>query len=569
MAALLRFGRLKSETPVFGLSGTIPVMSKAEAKRETDIAETLQSLLVAFALALAFRGFVIEGFVIPTGSMAPTLLGQHARTRSAITGYEYAFDGSESLLIRDVGPNGVPRWRYQAVPILDPMISQTRPIDSVSPRTIVGETRMGDRVLVLKFLYEFFDPGRWDVVVFKNPVDPIGPSQNYIKRLVGLAGEQLLLADGDVFVSKHGASTSEMRVVRKPDYIQNAVWQPVYDSDYIPGSEESEKEVRSLGWLGSPFESEEFELDDTRTWRASSGGRLTWQNDRLSIRDFSAYNYLRYPLRGSGRSADFNLRQTAPVSDVLIAVAITTSDPESFGTSLELSALNHRFVYTLRNGKASLSLLDSSGRVKAIQEVEFVPEEAFELSCVNVDQEMSIRINGSRLVELPYEWSPMERLENAYVGFDLRRYTTDAHTLQMRRPEMVWDFSGKDVALRSLRVDRDLYYKPGRLNPLQQAQANGKTIEGPLFATDPRNPAVLGEDQFLMLGDNSGFSRDSRYWGRPHRLVVDTVGDDSPFIAHRDLLIGKAWSVYFPAPGRISSGGPAIIPDFGRVRFIR
>ena len=544
-------------------------MSKDDAKRETDIAETLQSLLVAFTLALAFRGFVIEGFVIPTGSMAPTLMGQHARYRSAVTGYEYAFDGSESLLVRGIGANGTPSWRYQAVPLLDPMISQTRPIDSTSPRTIVDETRMGDRVLVLKFLYEFFDPERWDVVVFKNPVDPIGPSQNYIKRLVGLAGEQLLLADGDVFVADHGASLSEMRVVRKPEYIQDAVWQPVYDSDYIPSSPKTEESVRSLGWVGAPFQSEKFDLDDTRTWKSSSGGRLTWQNDRLSIRDFNAYNYLRYPLQGSGKRADFNLRQTVPVSDVRIAAAIETDAAEKFGTSLELSALNHRFVYTLRNGKASLSLLDATGRTLAIEEVDFDPKGSFELDCRNVDQEMSIRIDGSQLVTLRYEWNPMQRLENAYVGFNIRRYVSDPHTLRMRRPEIVWDFSGSDIALRRVRIDRDLYYKPGRLQPLQQAQANGEVIEGPLFATDPRNPAILDKDQFLMLGDNSGFSRDSRYWGRPHRLVVDTVGDDSPFIAHRDLLVGKAWCVYFPAPGRISSGGPAVIPDFGRLRFIR
>ena len=34
------------------------------SKQQTDIPETLQSLLVAFAIALAFRGFVVEGFVI-------------------------------------------------------------------------------------------------------------------------------------------------------------------------------------------------------------------------------------------------------------------------------------------------------------------------------------------------------------------------------------------------------------------------------------------------------------------------------------------------------------------------
>ena len=67
------------------------------SKRDTDIPETIQSLLVAFAIALAFRGFVIEGFVIPTGSMAPTLMGQHVRFQTPDTGYEYAFDPTHSM----------------------------------------------------------------------------------------------------------------------------------------------------------------------------------------------------------------------------------------------------------------------------------------------------------------------------------------------------------------------------------------------------------------------------------------------------------------------------------------
>ena len=414
-------------------------MSKDHTKRETDIAETLQSLLVAFTLALAFRGFIIEGFVIPTGSMAPTLMGQHARYRSSVTGYDYAFDGSESLLIRSVGANGAPSWRYQAVPLLDPMVFQTRPVDTISPRALVGETRMGDRVLVLKFLYAFFDPDRWDVVVFKNPVDPIGPSQNYIKRLVGLGGEQLLLADGDVFVSEHGAELSEMRVVRKPEYIQDAVWQTVYDSDYIPGSAKSLEDVRSLGWKGAPFQSSKFDLDDTRTWRSSSGGTLTWCDDCfIDITDFNAYNYLRYQYSERGKRSTFNLNTTVPVSDVRIAAAIETDDPANFETSLELSALNHRFVYAISNGKATLSLLDTGGSALAVEETDFNPKGSFELDFRNVDQEMSIRVNGSELLTLQYEWSPMQRLENAYENFTVKRYLSDPLRMPMRRPQIEW-----------------------------------------------------------------------------------------------------------------------------------
>ena len=39
--------------------------------------ETVESVVVAFTLALLFRAFEAEAFVIPTGSMATTLMGRH------------------------------------------------------------------------------------------------------------------------------------------------------------------------------------------------------------------------------------------------------------------------------------------------------------------------------------------------------------------------------------------------------------------------------------------------------------------------------------------------------------
>jgi signal peptidase I len=52
----------------------------------------------------------------------------------------------------------------------------------------------GDRILVNKFL----QPRRWDVIVFKLPSDP---TTNFVKRLVGLPGEELTLRDGAVWIN--------------------------------------------------------------------------------------------------------------------------------------------------------------------------------------------------------------------------------------------------------------------------------------------------------------------------------------------------------------------------------
>ena len=55
----------------------------------------------------------------------------------------------------------------------------------------------GDRILVNRFIYRFKKPERWDVIVFKYPLDPKKP---FIKRLVTKEGEQVSISSGRVFI---------------------------------------------------------------------------------------------------------------------------------------------------------------------------------------------------------------------------------------------------------------------------------------------------------------------------------------------------------------------------------
>src|SRR5687767_15315860 len=73
----------------------------SSSQKEGSVKETIESILVAFILAFIFRAFVVEAFVIPTGSMAPTLLGAHMRFRCNDCGY--AFDHNYSAPPRDDG----------------------------------------------------------------------------------------------------------------------------------------------------------------------------------------------------------------------------------------------------------------------------------------------------------------------------------------------------------------------------------------------------------------------------------------------------------------------------------
>lgn len=533
--------------------------------RETDVPETIQSLLVAFTIALAFRGFVVEGFVIPTGSMAPTLMGQHVRFRTPDTGYEYALDPSP--LAQNVSGPGQP------VLVVDPMVAEDRGVGTVPAGAIISQARAGDRVLVLKYLYEFFEPDRWDVVVFKNPVDPIGPSGNYIKRLAGLPNEQVLIADGDVFTAPPGAGLDEFHVSRRPAHVQEVIWQPVYDSDYVPLDPIKLQSRLRRPMDGPPFKTTgtSWTFADTRSWRCETPAetRLDWANDQLPIDDFNAYNVYRY---GQDQTQNrIMLRDIDPVSDLRVSAAIMPDEAESFGTTLELDARGHRFEFGLTSGVATITMRDAAGGVIASAEgaYESGPGGLHDVVFTHVDQALSIDFGGEEVVRLEYDWNPLERLEAAHVDFDLAAYRSGPASQRIRSPRLTWRFRGSPFEVSRVRVERDLHYKTDLLDSRQQVPANGPRIGGMLFATDPLQPAVLGPDHFLMLGDNSGASRDSRYWGRPHPLSVSVTGDDAAFVVPRDLLVGKAWCVYFPAPTTVGGTSVRLMPDFGRLRFIR
>src|SRR4051812_12408203 len=135
---------------------------------EGSIKETVEAILVAFILAFIFRGFVVEAFVIPTGSMAPTLLGAHMRFVCDDCGYQFEMNFSapgardDDLKIPDEA--GAKPDRTVVCPNCGYMLPASEPRTPAYNPLV----RYGDRILVLKYLYLFKDPNRWDVVVFKS-----------------------------------------------------------------------------------------------------------------------------------------------------------------------------------------------------------------------------------------------------------------------------------------------------------------------------------------------------------------------------------------------------------------
>ena len=61
--------------------------------------------------------------------------------------------------------------------------------------------RPGDQVLVDASAYREVEPARGDVVVFSNPR---GDGRHDIKRVIGLPGERVVMADGMLYVDERG-----------------------------------------------------------------------------------------------------------------------------------------------------------------------------------------------------------------------------------------------------------------------------------------------------------------------------------------------------------------------------
>ena len=188
--------------------------------------EVVESLIVAVILALMIRSFEAEAFVIPTGSMAPTLQGRHKDVACSKCGFAYQAGASEDAEVRNgsVATTVCPMCKF-------PMELHANGLD---PHHV---SFTGDRILVNKFAFDVMGrPNRWDVIVFKYPGNS---KQNYIKRLIGLPGETVRLSHGDVFVKPRDANDEQFAIARKPPPKLRALLQLVHDTAYIPADFEA------------------------------------------------------------------------------------------------------------------------------------------------------------------------------------------------------------------------------------------------------------------------------------------------------------------------------------------
>lgn len=558
----------------------------ARAEGGSGVKETLESILVAFILAFTFRVFVVEAFVIPTGSMAPTLLGAHLRYHCPRCGYQFDVNYSSSSSADDAD---IPAIAHKTYTVYCPNCGYKIPkYDPADPENDASNPWVyyGDRILVLKYAYLFQEPQRWDVVVFKSPADPLRQhyQQNYIKRLIGKPNEQVVIMDGDVYVRR--GDDEPWTVQTKPYDVQQALWRIIYDNDYYPREPGAQADllVSSVRPWQQPWTCQGgaagWDLGhDAATGRvfhfaSDSGGGAIYFDPTANPHQYAFTDFLAYDITRDQdeRGAPYDTYDHPPrppikanVSDLKLALDYQR-EAGNGALQLELSKLNQTFIASVTpqgvqllrrargddNAAATAVPQDGQDPTERLQEAP-LPDlggKPMRLEFTNVDYQVTLRINGQVVLQTtPQQYHPdFAALLEAYERNEQSPPPAVRITARQQR-----------CSLGHISLWRDVYYINRDVG-----------LSWGIPEDYPQHIARLGPDDYFVLGDNSVMSQDARYWQTPVYLpnedLYDTLGGRVP----RRFMLGKAFFVYWPAGYRPvpTLQMPVMVPNFGEMRFI-
>jgi signal peptidase I len=591
-----------------------------QAPSSRAVRETIESIVVAFVLAFLFRTFEAEAFVIPTGSMAPTLQGRHKEVTCANCGFPYRVSASGEIEDEEqVAQRGGARREPQ------PVDGCTCPNCFYTMNKVTAEhghpSYSGDRILVSKFAYELDDPNRWDVIVFRFPGDA---KMNYIKRLVGLPSETIQLQYGDVYRrpwdAKHPTAHANdpFVIVRKPPAKLRAMLQTVFDNDYpIPQVQAGKWPPRWQAWPPANLradgtapaagktggggwqavdEGRSFAIDDTsgrEAWlryRHIIPSKHEWQGRDLVptsevvpqlISDQYAYNSFRTTSTDKNEEPGLGIHW---VGDLAVECELVVdSDAGEVTLKLVEGGDHYHCHIDLSKGKATLSVAKGSSRFDAADgqaneaptaDVKIKGRGKYQVCFANADDQLTLWIGGSPVVFdrpttytrqsplRPVKESELEPGDLAPVGVAARAAKVQVnHLIVLRDVYYIAAETSRDKMI----TDYDESYFRENVHP-----GIPRLLSNPTEWTDrnargqtvfERRAAVtfnIGADQFFPLGDNSPASKDGRLWHAESTYI--------PNVVDRSLLIGKALYIYWPHA--LDNIFP-FCPNFPRMGFVR
>ena len=541
--------------------------------------QVCESVIILAISVTIFRIFAAEGYLISTGSMAPSLLGYHKQVTCPSCHYTFPRGVPVEESAATLGANVEPPGGEPELVTVDSLLARQEGICSC-PNCGLKDIELadfprneGDQLLVHKNIYDLRDPHRWEVVVFRNPDDPTQP---YVKRVVGLPGETIRLHEGNVYANGH--------LQRKPLAAQRGVRIPVDDHDFEPEGNSADWQPRwkpartDSGWRSRPGEFS-FAHD------AAAPVSLDWVAYRNWVRETEGEaQRVSVPIKSGGIKLPASATNVVTFDRGKSQLVASGSVPASLRD--EILTLNPgpetaRVVHELYERSHVVPITDHYGYNRGDSAPREYPVHDLMVSCdldllpgatfvleLSDDQrtfacefhadDRQVYLSVDKGTEpirkgvLPpvkdgrpqtVEFSVMDRQVlvaiNGELLFEPLLYATKAQGSRPVDSPVRFAAAGGSVKLTHLRLDRDVYYTPKN-------------------ASEDRD-FVLGATEFLVLGDNSPVSVDSRAW-------------DDPAIA-RDSLIGKPFIVHLPSrQARWELGGDVRyirLPDFSKVRYIR
>lgn len=415
-----------------------------------SVRKLVQIAVTTVCVLLLIHGFFLEPFQVPTGSMAPALVGHHRSVVCPQCQFVVDVGRAASDL---VGTAGARHYSKAACPNCG----------CVHLNVGAEPEAQGDHVLVNKSLYALRRPRRWEVVVFRLF------GKVFIKRIVGLGGEEIAIADGDIYIDgqllrKTLEEVSGMRIL-------------VFDNDHAPAAGWNER------WQYQPKMSSQMAGQPLAIDGRAGRQALTYQhffgaNPKCEpIRNEYGYNAGTHvapePVHDFVAEADVEVvegsgRFSIALTDggTQVAIELETGEPGALATG------------ELRNQDVrSLTLPARHGKLELGQR--------HHLEVALVDRRFSARLDGRDLV------TPV-----------------DLPALPHRQPvirPMQFQADGVLARLHHVQLYRDIHY----------GQAGKNAVHG--------RSVRLGIDQTFVLGDNSPNSEDSRFWPDSGAVPVENL----------------------------------------------
>jgi len=332
------------------------------------------------------------------------------------------------------------------------------PSKSMMP-TLLGSETGGDRILVDKGRWLRHEPARWEPTVFQYPLNR---SKNFIKRMVGMPGETLKIADGDIWTSRGGA---EFTIERKPEGPQEALFFPYYPEPI----EQREFFADKRAWDGLGWEIDEpggrFAVD------APGKSTLRFLSDVLRYRSEGIWGDAKLPESGEGHSSAGDLR---------VRFDLRVDRAGTLAVELTEHGLPRRLVLAPGGSHATVTHVDGTEDRFPIDVR--LGEGDYAVSFANVDDALVVAIEGAADFRKTFPFSSKGDAEEGAVEFRSHRVAFEA--------------DGLKATLRDVRIDRDVHYT------LDHGSHDMRLEEG----------LAIPEGHYFMLGDNTLSSKDSRAW---------------------------------------------------------